>query len=288
MITQPSTNYNVLSTHSVDLQRSLMKESATSKRVEEANHLLQQELHETTNEKSLQSAHESIPSVSSEGTHSESWTQTFDLQLEMQKHQEELAHSPENIANLQKALANSENSMESGGRGLACPLYNASVESSLQLPQHYQFHCSGYHKGVLQNKLCVCVCCVCILSFLLACLVCLWEYVSPLSIVSFRPLLPCLHLPVLQHIFLSQCGSADERGVATATALPSSETENHCQVQFMWQPRTEMKYSKVTLLASCEVRNMCICTCIYTVPVHTLQKLHSCTVVLSTLGTEQG
>ena len=100
--TQLLSNYNALSTHCVQLQKSLTEESAVSKRMEEANRELQQQLHEATNEKNLQTIRERMERYRQERDQAK--TQLAELQVEVQTYQEEAVESQETIAGLQKAL----------------------------------------------------------------------------------------------------------------------------------------------------------------------------------------
>ena len=100
--TQLLSNYNALSTHCVQLQKSLTEESVVSKRMEEANRELQQQLHEATNEKNLQTIRERMEHYQKEWDQAK--TQLAELQVEVQTYQEEAVESQETIAGLQKAL----------------------------------------------------------------------------------------------------------------------------------------------------------------------------------------
>ena len=87
--------------------------------------------------------------------------------------------------------------------------------------------------------------CLCVSVYVRLCACCVSMCLS-VSVCVF----PRFHLHVSTHTCMY---ISNEEG---RSDLPPSEVvvdDDLCQVQFMWQPLTEMRYSKVTLLASFEV-----------------------------------
>ena len=94
-------NYSFLTSRCIELQKSLTKESELSKKLEEANRELQQQLHEATNERNLQSIRERMERYRQERDQMKK-----QLQLAAEKYEKQAAESEETIADLQTALDN--------------------------------------------------------------------------------------------------------------------------------------------------------------------------------------
>ena len=99
--TQLMSNYSSLSSRCIEMQKSLTQESELSKKLEEANRELQQQLHEATNEKNLQSIRERMERYRQERDQMKK-----QLQLQVEDYEKRAAKDEETITTLETALDN--------------------------------------------------------------------------------------------------------------------------------------------------------------------------------------
>ena len=84
------------------------------------------------------------------------------------------------------------------------------------------------------------------------------EYIYLLLPLSPSPPLPLSPAPSLTAP-ANEGSMASSAGVHVAPPTAGVAPSDHCQVQFMWQPLTQMSYSKVTLLTSFKVNEVLQC-----------------------------
>ena len=137
---QLKTNYSELSEHCVKLQKGLTDESAISKKMEDANSVLQKQLQEATDEKGLQAIRDRMERYKQE--REQLRMSVAQLQAQLQSHREETQENQETISQLQQSL---DEMAERGDQGQA-GVWQQQIEVMSQKVEKYDKRMQRYRE----------------------------------------------------------------------------------------------------------------------------------------------
>ena len=137
---QLKTNYSELSERCVELQKGLREESAVSKKMEEANSVLQKQLQEATDEKGLQAIRDRMERYKQE--REQLRMSVAQLQAQLQSHREETQENQETISQLQQSL---DEMAERGDQGPA-GVWQKQIEVLSQKVEKYDKRTQRYRE----------------------------------------------------------------------------------------------------------------------------------------------